>query len=214
MKRFMRSTAIVLLVASFLFAACKKDKVIESILIANSVNDLPADTIIGIAPSGQPYGSGKFTFYNLETKSVVSNVDSATNKWDLGFKGTLIVTNSGNAGPGNAGAFVYVGAFGETKSVPADSTFKTENAPASNAIPFGSGKGWYSYNGAANLVTPIPGRLLIVRTAAGKYAKVEILNYYKGGITPSASASDNDKLTKQRYFTFRYLLQNDGSKNF
>lgn len=182
MKRFMRSMSVLLLAATTLFTACKKEKVSENILTSNTVNDLPADTIIGIAPSGQPYGSGKFTFYNLETKSVVSNTDSATNKWDLGFRGTLVITNSGNMGPGNGGGFVYVCTFNDLRSVPADSTFKTENAPASNAIPFGSGKGWYSYNGPANLVTPIPGRLLIVRTATGKYAKVEILNYYKAAL--------------------------------
>jgi len=214
MKHFIRSTAMVLLTGSILFVACKKEKGSENTLTANTVNDLPADTIIGIAQNGQPYGSGKFTFDNLETKSIVLNSDSASNKWDIGFRGTLIVTNSGNMGPGNGGGFVHVGTFNDLKSLPADSVFKTENAPASYAIPFGSGRGWYSYNGPTNLVTPIPGRLLIVRTANGKYAKMEILNYYKGGTTPSASASDNEKLNKQRYYTFRYVLQSDGSKNF
>jgi len=214
MKRFTRSMSMVMLTAIVAFTACRKEKVTVSTLTANTVNDLAADTIIGIAPTGQPYGSGKFTFYSLETKSIVPNSDSATNKWDLGFRGTLIITNSGNAGPGNGGGFVYVGTFNDLRSVPADSTFRTDNAPASYAIPFGSGKGWYSYNGPTNLVTPIPGRLLIVRTAIGKYAKMEILNYYKGGITPAASAPDGDKLTKQRYYTFRYVLQSDGSKNF
>jgi hypothetical protein len=43
-----------------------------------------------------------------------------------------------------------------------------------------------------------PGRILVIRTASGKYAKIEIQNYYKGGVTPDATASDNDKLMKQR----------------
>jgi hypothetical protein len=54
----------------------------------------------------------------------------------------------------------------------------------------------------------------VIRTAVGKYAKIEIQNYYKGGVTPDATASDNDKLTKQRYYTFRYTFQSDGSKKF
>ena len=54
-------------------------------------------------------------------------------------------------------------------------------------------------------ILKFPGRILVIRTATGKYAKIEILNYYKGGVTPDASASDNDKLTKQRYYTFRFL---------
>jgi hypothetical protein len=54
----------------------------------------------------------------------------------------------------------------------------------------------------------------VIRTASGKYAKIEIQNYYKGGVTPDATASDADKLSKQRYYTFRYLLQPNGTKTF
>jgi hypothetical protein len=48
----------------------------------------------------------------------------------------------------------------------------------------------------------------------GKYAKLEILNYYRGGITPSANASDALKLSEQRYYSFRYQLQPDGTAKF
>lgn len=78
----------------------------------------------------------------------------------------------------------------------------------------GSGKGWYNYDGVTKLISAIPGRVLVVRTATGKYAKVEILNYYKGGVTPDVTASDMDKLIKQRFYTFRYIYQPDGSKGF
>ena len=54
----------------------------------------------------------------------------------------------------------------------------------------------------------------MIRTATGKYAKIEILNYYKGGVTLPATASDADKLTKQRYYTFRYAYQPNGTKIF
>ena len=92
--------------------------------------------------------------------------------------------------------------------------FRTDNAPTGYAIKTGSGNGWYNYNGATQLVTPIPGRVLVIRTASGKYAAMEILNYYKGGVTPDASASDNDKLMKQRYYTFRFTYQSNGTKAF
>jgi hypothetical protein len=92
--------------------------------------------------------------------------------------------------------------------------FKTENAPTSFAITTGSNKGWYVYDGLNNLITPIPGRVLVVRTASGKYAKIEILNYYKGGVTPAASASDLVKMKEQRYYTFRYNFQSNGTKAF
>lgn len=201
--------------------ACSKDDnsgpstVVETI----TVNNLPADTIIGIAPGapptgGFPYGAGRYTFYSLETNKIVPAADSTSNKWDLAFKGTTIATNSGNSGPGLAGAFVFVGLFNDLKTIPADSSFRVDNAPSSFAIPTGSNRGWYVYDGINQLVTPIPGRVLVVRTASGKYAKVEILNYYKGGTTPAATTSDAIKLTTQRYYTFRYSFQPNGTKTF
>lgn len=199
------------------FAACSKDdydNTPEPALTVKTVNSIIADTIIGIAPSGQPFGSGKYTFYSLENNTLVPTSDSNSTKWDLGFRGTSIIVNGGNSGPGAGGAFVYVGVFEDLKKLPVDSVFKTDNAPTSYAVTAGSNRGWYSYNAPVNLITPIPGRVLVIRTATGKYAKVEILNYYKGGVTPGAGDSDADKLSRQRYFTFRYIYQPNGSTTF
>ncbi|MBI1343129.1 MAG: hypothetical protein GC171_09360 [Terrimonas sp.] len=216
-RRYVSVMTIAVFALGTVFVSCKKDKTNNNNLTATQVNDIPADTIIGIYTSGpatgQPYGSGKFTFFSLERNEVVAHADSATTKWDLAFRGTTILTNGGTSGPASGGAFVYVGTFDGLSSVPADSVFRTDNAPT-YAIKTGSGNGWYSYNGATQLITPIPGRILVIRTASGKYAKVEIMNYYKGGVTPDASASDNDKLSKQRYYTFRYTFQSNGSMNF
>lgn len=195
--------------------SCDKDEVPAPVTVqTKTVSDLPADIIIGKDLNGQPYGSGKYTLYSLENNSTIANTDSATSKWDIGLRGTTIITNSGNSGPGAGGAFVYIGTFGDLAQIPADSTFRTDNAPTAYAIKTGSGNGWYSYNGATQIITPIPGRILVIRTASGKYAKIEIQNYYKGGVTPDATASDNDKLMKQRYYTFRYTYQADGSTKF
>jgi len=209
-------TLVLAMIAIVGFVACEKDESnpAPQPLEVKTVSDLAADTIIGLAPSGQPYGSGKFTLYSLETNQIISSADSATNKWDLGLRGTTIITNGGNSGPAQGGAFVFVGTFDDLKEIPTDSAFRTDNAPSAYAIPTGSNKGWYTYNPSTNLVTPVPGRVLVIRTANGKYAKVEILNYYKGGVTPDAGASDVDKLTKQRYYTFQYMFQDNGSKAF
>jgi len=207
--------ALTVLTTGVLLTSCDKDEVpVPVTLETKTVNSLHADTIIGIASTGQPYGSGKYTLYSLETSKVIDNTDSASTKWDIGFRGTTMITNSGNSGPGAGGAFIYTGLFGDLTQISPDSTFRIDNAPTAYAIKTGSGNGWYSYNGATNLITPIPGRILVIRTASGKYAKIEIQNYYKGGVTPDATASDNDKLMKQRYYTFRYTYQSDGSKKF
>jgi hypothetical protein len=178
-----------------------------------TVQNLTADTIIGIAGNGQPFGTGKYTLFSLVNKQLVPNSDSATTKWDVGFRGTTIIINGGNSGPGNGGAFVLNGTYDGLTSIPVDSVFRTDNAPT-YAITTGSGKGWYNYNAPTNLVSPIPGRVLVIRTANGKYAKMEILNYYKGGVTPDATASDQDKVSKQRYYNYRFEYQPDGGKNF
>jgi hypothetical protein len=206
---------IAAIAATILITSCDKNEVTAPVVLeTKTVKDLPGDTILGLTSMGQPYGSGKYTLFSLETNSIVSNSDSATTKWDLGFRGTTIITNNGTGGPGTGGAFIYTGSFTDLNTIANDSTFRIDNAPSSYAIRTGSGNGWYSYNGATQLITPIPGRIIVIRTASGKYAKLEILNYYKGGITPDATASDNDKLTKQRFYTFRYLYQPDGSKKF
>ncbi len=207
--------ALTVVATGVLFASCKKEEVPAPVTVqTKTVSNLQADTIIGIGSTGQPYGSGKYTFYSLENNAIIANTDSATTKWDVGFRGTTIITNGGNGGPGAGGAFVYTGTFGDLSQIPTDSIFRTDNAPTAYAIKTGSGNGWYSYNPTTNLVTPIPGRILVIRTATGKYAKIEIQNYYKGGVTPDATASDTDKLKKQRYYTFRYTYQSDGSKKF
>lgn len=220
----MKKIAIYSTVAfAIIFSACKKDaanvvtdptaynvSVSEKIV---TVKNLPADTILGIGQFG-PYGAGKYTFFSLSNQSLVPNSDSATGNWDVAFAGTTIRINAGTSGPGNGGAFVYNGTFDALTTVPVDSTFRIDNAPASYAITKGSGNGWYNYDGQNTLVTAIPGRTLVIKTATGKYAKMEIMNYYKGGATPLSTATDSIKAFDSRYFTFRYTYQANGTTTF
>ena len=217
MRTPIRNASILLLSLTLGLLSCEKDADGGGVTDMPStfvVNDLPADTIIGIASTGQPFGAGRYTLFSLERNTVVPNSDSISAKWDVGFRGTTVITNSGNSGPAQAGAFVFTGLFDELKSIPADSVFRIDNAPSAYAVPFGSNRGWYVYNAPANLVTSIPGRVLVFRTASGRFAKMEILNYYKGGVTPATTASDDEKLKKQRFYKFRYVFQPNGGKTF
>ena len=219
-----KSTIGILAIAALIFNACKNDETNNVVVNPNDYNvavsgkivtvkNLPADTVVGIGAQG-PYGAGKYTFFSLGTNSKIASTDSATSNWDLAFAGTTIRINAGTSGPGNGGAFVYTGTFDALTSVPVDSTFRIDQAPASYAITKGSGKGWYNYDGPTNLLTAIPGRVLVIRTASGKYAKVEILNYYRGNTTPLSTASDSIKIYDSRYYSFRYTYQADGTTTF
>jgi hypothetical protein len=213
-KQFLKITFV--LVAAMQIMACSKSETISTPVVTLStklVKDLIADTVLGIASNGMPYSAGKYTFYSLENNVIVPSTDSASAKWDLAFMSTRIITNGGTSGPALGGAFIYTGLFDDLKTIPADSIFKTDNAPT-YAITSGSGKGWYTYDQLTSLITPLAGRVLVIRTASGKYAKLEITSYYKGGVTLPVSASDAEKLTKQRYYNFRYTYQSNGSKVF
>jgi hypothetical protein len=196
--------------------ACSKDE--ETIVVpvsAITVKDLAADTVTGLGVDGRPQSANTTTYYSLVDNKVIASSDAASTKWDIAFSSTKILINGGTSGPGIGGAFVYVGLFDALKTIPADSNFATDNGNAASfAIPLGSGRAWYTYDGLTTLVSPIAGRVLVIRTATGKFAKIEIISYYKGGVTLPASASVNDKLFKQRYYTFRYAYQPNGSKTF
>ena len=215
MKKILTKFTLFLSLALALVACRKEEETMVLPLSAITVSDLAADTVTGLGADGRPQSAGTTTYYSLVDNKIIASTDAASTKWDIAFSSTKILVNSGTSGPGLGGAFVFKGLFDDLKTIPADSTFATDNATAASyAIPLGSGKAWYTYDGLTTLVSPIAGRVLVIKTATGKYAKIEILNYYKGGVTLASTASVNDKLFKQRYYTFRYAYQPNGSKTF
>jgi hypothetical protein len=125
----------------------------------------------------------------------------------LAFKGTTILTNGGTSGIGQGAASILNGIFDEIKEIPSTATF-SQDSKTVLAIPTGAGKGWYNYDAPTNIISPIAGKVLLIKTADGKFAKMEILSYHKGSpITPNASS-------QSRYYTFRYVYQPDGTLKF
>ncbi|HWA35366.1 MAG TPA: HmuY family protein, partial [Cyclobacteriaceae bacterium] len=134
--------------------------------------------------------------------------DSVSTKWDIGFNSTNIIVNGGTSGPGQGAGQVVSGIFADITTAPTTGFVqdnKNATPTAVYAIPRGSGNGWYTYNQSTNIVTPTAGKVLVFKTADGKYAKVEILSYYKGSPNPPTATSTD------RYYTFRYVYQADGS---
>lgn len=200
-----------LLLVLVLATGCEDDPVSETFPPpeALTVADLPADPNTEVDPNtGRPTGAtGHFTLYSLREGEVVPNADSASTAWDLAFRGTTILTNSGTSGPGEGGAVLLTQPFEAVLEAPAADAFEVDStgAPATVSEEAGS---WYNYNPTTHIVTPVPGRTLVVRTADGRYAKVRILSYYKG---------NPDEITTEsasRYYTFDYVFQADGSRSF
>jgi HmuY protein len=213
-----KSVLSFVIVAGFaiLFAGCQEDEVTLPV-VATTFSNLAADPGTGFNPStGQPTGlTRQFTFFSFKTGDIVANADSATNKWDLGFNGTTIIVNSATSGPGTTQVQIVNGIFDELLEAPADG-YKSDNDPApiagapnaNLAIPSGSGQGWYTYDGAAQVNRPTAGKVIVVKTSEGRFAKMEIISYYKDA--PANPTSSN----LARYYTFRYVYQPNDTRSF
>ena len=149
---------------------------------------------------GQEPSSGIYTKFDFATASVTTS----DTQWDIAFRGTTIIVNGGTSTGdadepernGNAAAYIKSLPFSEVTSVVV-SDFTQDSLEEGLAIPTGSGNGWYTYTGPPeHLILPIPGKTLVIRTHDFKYAKVEILSYYKD---LDESAAEN-----ARHYTFNY----------
>jgi len=169
--------------------------------------DIPADPIVGFDPVTQrPIGADVTTYYSLRENRIVPASDASTTAWDIALKSTTFFTNGGASGPGQGGAQVVVALFEEITEAPA--TGYSTDATSGFAIPTGSGNGWYNYNPAINVVSPIPGRVLVIQCADGTFAKMRVLSYYQGAPDNPTGADTS------RYYTFEFVHQPDGSRRF
>jgi hypothetical protein len=217
MKYFFSLCLLLLFVG---FSACDKSNPTPVPVQAVRFNDLPADPATTFDPNtGAPIGgfTNKFTFFSFATGKVVDN-PSGTN-WDMAFRATTILVNGGTSGTGQGAAQVLNGIFNDITTAPTDG-FRQDNdsgglnpagVPNPNlAIPTGSGNGWYTSSGGGmgspSVITATAGKVLMIRTADGKYAKMEILSYYKGAPTTVNPLADIP-----RYYSFQYVYQGDGT---
>lgn len=175
---------------------------LEAVLVENL--HAPADQMD--RETGEIIGQSSYQYFSLEENKLVPSVDG---NWDIGFKGLSIIVNSGISGEGNAEAAIVQGVFEQYNAVPESVELKTDTQ-AGLAIPSGSGNGWYNYNMTTHLVSPQPGNILIVKTNGGKYVKMEILSYYKD----NPPMNEVNLTTPSAYYTFQYVLQPDGSRQF
>jgi hypothetical protein len=211
--------SIVCLFYFSMFISCSKSDPAPTPVTAIRFSNLPADPATSFDPNtGAPTGfTNKFTFFSFATGAVVDS-PSGTN-WDLAFRATTILVNGGTSGAGKGAAQILTGIFDDVANAPTDG-YKQDNdagglspaaAPNTNlAIPTGSGNAWYVATGGGpsspSVITATAGKVIVLKTADGKYAKMEILSYYK-----DAPAPVNPLRDIARYYTFQYVHQPDGS---
>jgi hypothetical protein len=118
--------------------------------------------------------------------------------WDLAFQRFHIIANGGSGFNGRGG-ILDLGevAFDSVMAVPSDGYVLT--LPKSDSTNPAIAR-WYTYGWSSHLLQPKP-NVYAVRTADGRYAKLQILSYYCVGAIPGC-------------LTFRYLYQGSGSVRF
>lgn len=215
----MRKMTMMMAMALTLTAAmvgCTKDNntTDNTPLEVKLVVNLPADTVIGFSSTGRPIGSGRFTYFSFRENRIITGADTLTNKWDIAFREFFIKINGGTSatGGGNAAVILANSTFENYTEIPASETgWLQDNAPsfAINPAP----GGWYTYNPTTFLALPIPGKIFVVRTADGRYAKMEITSFYRNGVTPDVGASPVTKALNQFFYQFRFVFQANGSKS-
>ncbi len=169
-------------------------------------------------PPSRPTQTKKYTLFSFKSGAIVANADSAKNTWDIGFQSTNVILNIN----GNVGVKVVQGIFNELKTAPADGYVKdTYDATskirtvAISASPkptdvAATNQWWYnSGTNTSTIISPISGQIFVIKTANGNYAKLQILSFYKG-----APATVNNLTDLDRYYTFKYVYQPNGTTTF
>jgi hypothetical protein len=219
MKYLNTLTYLTLIATLVLFTSCEEDAEgpddVQADLEVQMAEDIPADPDVTRGPDGST-PPPSFTFFSLTDGEIVDKADSASTLWDIALAGTTILVNGGTSGPGQGAAQIVSGTFDELAEAP-ESGYQTDSETGF-AIPAGSGNGWYNYTGGGNppnAVIPIPGSVIVLKTAEGNYAKMEILSYYEGNPDTSTEEFINFNTRPEgRHYTFQYVVQPNGSRDF
>ncbi|WP_422090714.1 HmuY family protein [Tenacibaculum ovolyticum] len=155
--------------------------------------------------------SGEFIKFSFKTGDIVTG-----NNWDIAFRGTIILVNGGGVTgitneperTGTASLVLLENTFSDVKEVPSDANFRQDAANVL-ALPKST---WYSYNPTDHSINPVTGKIIVVKTIDGNYAKMEVLSYYKD--MDSSNSADPENSGAQ-YYTFNYVYNpNIGDKFF
>ncbi|HMR90707.1 MAG TPA: HmuY family protein [Chitinophagaceae bacterium] len=130
----------------------------------------------------------QMVYFDIDKGQIVAAADAG---WDIAFHKTSISVNSEK---GNVSAQVVAGtSFDKLAKAPATGYIKDGKQ---TAVPGGSGNGWYVYNMDDHTIQPIADRVIVIKTTAGKTAKLAILSYYK----------DQADYNPGGYYSFQYAF--------
>ncbi len=142
----------------------------------------------------------EWVYFDFSQGSAVNVPEKSSFGWDLGFRRVSIISNGGETNPKGMGGIIELPGrdFKSIVEAPESGyTIDTRIGPVeteNQAI-----KKWYSYSYWTHVLKP-KDSVYIIRTADGRYAKMNILNFYCGRLAGC--------------YTIRYVYQGNGSRKF
>ena len=186
------------------FTACTKDSPdpVETI-ITETITEFGYHAEPTMTQFGPVY-TGDYTKFSFSEGGQVEG-----DNWDIAFRSTHIIVNGGVASDtsepsrsGNAAVYITDNVMADVTSV--DISLLMQDGESSSAIINDLGVGadggpgvWCEY--ANQIVTPISGKILVIRTHDDKYAKIEITNFY----------NTNPAHIYGGFYTFNYVYQSE-----
>ena len=184
----------VLMLASYVVASLRRPSIPSgSITPPNPV--AIGDTLVGpLTVTVDATAQDRWTYFAFNRNSALAV--ASPDGWDLAFRRFYIIANGGPRFGGHGG-ILDLGrvSFDSVTSVPDTGYVQTEADSINPAI-----RRWYDYGFTSHLL-PTKNHVYAVRTADGKYAKIQVLTYYCGQAEPGC-------------LTFRYEYQGNGSRMF
>ncbi|TDQ29930.1 HmuY family protein [Tenacibaculum caenipelagi] len=208
--RILKSILAITMLAFVTVSCSDNDESTLETVVSKKVENLHAKETNDYSVS-PPLVSGEFVKFSFKTGGIVTG-----NNWDIAFRGTTILVNGGDKTgisgeperTGNAALAIEEGVFADITVAPTDTDF-VQDSEEGLALPKGT---WYTYNPANHLVSATAGKVIIVKTVDGHYAKMEILSYYKD---MDSSNSADPVNSGAQYYTFNYVYNsNAGDKSF
>lgn len=191
------------------------------------IRDLAGDTngsMSGVTDGKTKKGFDTFLFRFSDKKQIwIRNAaDSAqylkTKDWDIAFTGPYnsevyvndakYSYNPGYGGPAESYVVKIDQPYAEVSTAPSDTEFANSQINKIGWAVNEDANGWFFYSLDTHIMIPIKNRTYVLKLSNGKYAKLELINAYQGN--PPTVTNLN---WPAPYFTFRYYVQNDGSKN-
>ena len=186
------ATAAVVLVASTL----RRPEVISYVPTPPEPREVGSELVGPLLYTVRAPEQDRWHYFDFSRGSVVE--DPGPLGWDLAIQRFTIIVNGGQGFPGKGGVLDLgeIG-FDSVRSAPNDG-YQGTVAARDTVNP--ALRRWYDYGFTSHLLTPRP-NVYVVRTADGRFAKLQILSYYCPGAQPGC-------------LTFRYLYQGGEGTSF